>query len=305
MNKMYESISRQVNILHEFILQYIDSDYVYVDIPLYQNIGDWLIAMGAWELLNQSHYKCLAKLRWDDYYSYEITPNTIIILQGGGNFGDLYRGATDARNEVIESYPNNKIVILSQTITYINKDYLEKDTKLYAKHPNLHICARDKESYQFAKSFFKFNNVHLLPDTAMGLYESLPKYNGELKNKELIINRLDMEADILFEEIGDLKDWKNILNDIHFNYVWIPYRVLHKLRNILHFNIFIELERIYTLKCLYSFVKKHIPRYFLRYDKVKTTRLHGYLLASLMHLPVEIKDNKYNKLNNYISTWMK
>lgn len=103
MNKMYESISRQVNILHEFILQYIDSDYVYVDIPLYQNIGDWLIAMGAWELLNQSHYKCLAKLRWDDYYSYEITPNTIIILQGGGNFGDLYRGATDARNEVIDT----------------------------------------------------------------------------------------------------------------------------------------------------------------------------------------------------------
>lgn len=304
MSQVSDKIVQQLDILREFITQHIDSDYVYVDVPLYHNIGDWLIAMGAWELLKEIPYKCLAKLRWDDYYSYIITPNTIIVLQGGGNFGDLYRGATTARNEVIRQYPNNKIVILSQTITYLNNDLLDQDAALYSQHRNLHICARDNESYQLAKMHFHANNVHLLPDTAIGLYTSLPKYNGKKIGKTLIINRLDKESDGLFSESGDVKDWESILKDIHFDKAWYPYRILHKIKKTLHSKMLLKFEGIYTHKCLYPFIKEQIPKYYLKYDMVKTTRLHGYLLALLLHLPVEYRDNKFHKITNYISTWM-
>lgn len=305
MSLLSDKLVQQLDMLREYIKQHIDSDYVYIDVPLYHNIGDWLIAMGAWELLKEIPYKCLAKLRWDDYYSYTITPDTVIILQGGGNFGDLYRGATTARNEVIRQYPNNKIIILSQTITYLNNDLLDQDAALYSQHRNLHICARDNESYQLAKKHFLANNVYLLPDTAIGLYTSLPKYDGKTIGKTLIINRLDKEADGLFNEKGDVKEWESILRDVHFNRVWYPYCILHKIKKILHSTVLLECERIYVLKCLYPFVQKRIPGYYLHYNKVKTTRLHGYLLALLLHLPVEIKDNKYHKITNYISTWMK
>lgn len=305
MDRLSDQIVKQLDILHKFIKQHIDSNFVYIDVPLYHNIGDWLIAMGAWELLKEIPYECLAKLRWDDYYSYTIPPCTIIILQGGGNFGDLYREATTARNEVIRQYPNNKIVILSQTITYLNKDLLNQDAALYSQHRNLHICARDNESYQLAKMYFPANNVHLLPDTAIGLYTSLSKYNGKKIGKTLIINRRDKEADGLFCDCGDVNDWESILKDIHFNRVWYPYRILHSINKKLRYKVLLECERIYMLKCLYPFVQKRIPQYYLHYDKVKTTRLHGYLLAILLHLPVEIKDNKHHKITNYITTWMK
>lgn len=304
MSSLSDKIVQQLNMLREFVKQHIDSDYVYIDVPLYHNIGDWMIAMGAWELLNEIPHKCLAKLRWDDYYSFTITPNTIIVLQGGGNFGDLYRGATTARNEVVRLYPNNKIIILSQTITYLNNDLLIQDAALYSQHRNLHICARDFESYQLAKMYFRGNNVHLLPDTAIGLYTSLPKYDGKKIGKTLIINRQDKEADGLFKESGDVKEWESILKDIHFDRVWYPYRILHKIKTMFCSKVLLECERIYMLKCLYPFIQKRIPIYYLQYDKVKTTRLHGYLLAVLLHLPIEIKDNKYHKITNYITTWM-
>ena len=304
MSDVNQKIVKQLDILRYFIHENIDADYVYVDIPLYWNIGDWLIAMGAWELLKEVPYKCLGKLRWEDYERVNITPDTIIVLQGGGNFGELSRAATDARNEVIEHYPDNKIIILSQTITYTDTSLLKKDAEIYSKHKNLHICARDNESFALAIEYFKANHVYLLPDTAFGLYPVLPKYRGVKTGITLIINRKDKEADRLFNERGIVKDWDDILHDIHFNIVYTPYRLIRKIRKITAVIGFYNIEHWYTLHVLYPYVRKHVPRYFLKFDKVCTTRLHGYILAILMHIPTEIRDTKYHKVLNYTNTWM-
>lgn len=300
-----QQIKKQLEVLRCFIREQINADYVYVDVPLYENIGDWLIAMGAWELLKDVPYECLGRLRWEDYEHTTIAPDTIIVLQGGGNFGDLWRGATEARNELIERYPKNKVVILPQTITYTDKNLLKQDAALYAKHANLHICARDEESYVIAKKYFGTNHVYMLPDTAIGLYPCLPKYKGIKTGRTLIINRRDKEADVLFNEEGDVKEWNDILRDIHFNIIYCPYRIIRKGRKITHWSALHKWENWYALRILYPFVRKKIPRYFMQYDHVKTTRLHGYLLASMMHIPVEVKDNKYNKTTHYRNTWMR
>lgn len=305
MSAMSQQIEKQLEVLRCFMQEQIDADYVYVDIPLYENIGDWLIAMGAWELLKNVPHRCLGKLRWEDYEHTEIAPDTIIVLQGGGNFGDLWRGATTARNEVIKHYPNNKVVILSQTITYIDESLLKQDAALYAKHTNLHICARDKASYEIARQHFEASHVYLVPDTAIGLYPSLPKYKGVKTGRTLIINRSDKEKATLFDEVGDVKEWDDILRDIHFKWMYGPYKIIRKVRKITKWKVLYQLENKYTLHVLYPYVRKRIPQYFMQYDCVKTTRLHGYLLASMMHIPVDIKDNKYNKTTNYINTWMR
>lgn len=305
MNDIAQDIQKQLDKLRHFIHENVDANYVYVDVPLYWNIGDWLIAMGAWELLNEVPYTCLGRLRWEDYDYTTISPNTIILLQGGGNFGDLWRGATEARNEVIKRYPNNKIIILSQTITYTDQKLLRHDAMLFAEHKNLHICARDKESYEVARQYFGTNYLYMLPDTAIGLYPSLPKYNGDKTERTLIINRRDKEADVLFNEDGDVKEWEDILRDIHFNVVYGPYSVIKKVRKMFRMSAMSMWENWYILHTLYPYVRKKIPQYFMRYDCIKTTRLHGYLLASMMHIPVEVKDNRYNKTTHYINTWMR
>jgi pyruvyl transferase EpsO len=43
--------------------------------------------------------------------------------------------------------------------------------------------------------------------------------------------------------------------------------------------------------------------YFLQFDLVKTTRLHGFIFASLLGIKTIITDNKYNKISNYQNTW--
>lgn len=50
-----------------------------------------------------------------------LTPldsNVVILLHGGGNFGDIYGSSQKFRKDVIELYPDNKIIILPQTIYF-------------------------------------------------------------------------------------------------------------------------------------------------------------------------------------------
>lgn len=299
----FNSAESQKNKLKEFLHKTIDSEYIYIDVPLYLNIGDWLIALGAWELLNELPFRCLGRWRWDDVEPQNISSNTIILLQGGGNYGDLYRGATEARNKIISMFPQNKIIILPQTITYLNYNLLVKDARLYAKHNNLYICARDNVSYQVLLKYFRNNKLYLLPDMALGLYGVLPQQvKTEVKNI-LIVNRKDKEAAMLFVGLGDVKDWNDILYDIKFDLVWIPYRLLHKIKRLFNSTLLRKAENMYMLNILYPFIKTYVPKYFLRYHLVKTTRLHGYLLALIMHIPVDVLDNRYQKIFNYINTW--
>ena len=79
MSDVAPKIERQLAILRHFIQENINADYIYVDVPLYWNVGDWLIAMGAWELLKEVPYKCLGKLRWEDY---ERIPGTHAVQNG-------------------------------------------------------------------------------------------------------------------------------------------------------------------------------------------------------------------------------
>lgn len=298
-----QKINFQKDILKKFFSEIIDSKYVYIDVPLYPNIGDWLIALGAWELLKDLPYRCVGRWRWDDVEPKEIDLKTIVLLQGGGNFGDLYRGATEARNKIISMFPDNKIIILPQTITYLNQNLIKLDVEVCAQHKDLHICARDNQSYQILLQYFKKNKIYLLPDTALGLYGLLPQQLNVEIEKTLILNRCDKEALELFIDSGDIREWNDIMSDINFNVVWIPYRLLHKVKKMLNSTILRRLENKYILNILYPFIKRYIPQYFLRYQLIKTTRLHGYLLALIMHIPVEILDSKYQKIHNYNTTW--
>ena len=300
-----EKIEKQYKILNEFLSREIDSDYIYIDVPIHPNVGDWLIALGAWELLKRIPYKCIDKVDWGHLDTSKINDNTIILFHGGGNFGDLWRSAVEGRNEIIEKFPKNKVIILPQTITYIDNSLLQKDAEFYGKYKNVSICARDSVSYELAKNYFSNNQIYLLPDTAIGLYHILPKANGINNGRTLVINRDDKEVDAIFAECEEAKDWGEILDEIRYENVLLVFRIVKKVRKTLPWQMFYNFEIWYVVNVMYKFMLKRVPNYFLRYRDVKTTRLHGYLLASMLHMPTEILDTKYNKIRNYIKTWMK
>lgn len=302
-------INKQLQLLKEAISTFVDCDYVYLDVPSYLNYGDWLIAMGAFNLLKELPYKCLYYASSVNYQKQYIPKNAIILLNGGGNFGNLYYGATEFRNEVIEDFPNNKIVILPQTITYTNSNLIDKEANIYSKHKNLHICARDNESYLILQKYFHENSLYLLPDTAIGLYSSLPKYDMPKSSTILEIRRKDKENSnaqftMDINENAVVADWNKIFKEIHIDVVLFPWRILKILSRAFH-GMWSKIQDLYLLHVMYPYVFSRVSKYMLRFDRVHTTRLHGFILCMMMHIPIEWVDTKYGKLSGYINTWIK
>ena len=223
------TIERQTKILRAFIRDEVTDDYVYLDVPAYLNIGDFLIAMGAFRLLDELPYKCRYKSTFANYNPSHVPDNCIILMQGGGNFGDLYPGANWYRNEIVKTFPNHKIIFLPQTITYKDTSLAKEDAEILSKHNNLLICARDSVSYAFLQRYFPQNRHCLLPDTALGLYQVLPQQNI-IRNKALLMQRRDEERVEDWDVQGLVKDWDTILEDIHLNRIYWVARVLRKLQ---------------------------------------------------------------------------
>ncbi len=295
----------QYNVLLSFLKEQVDNDYVYLDVPAYLNVGDMLIAMGAFELLKQIPHRCLLRATWFNEDITLLPENCVILMQGGGNFGDLYQGANWYRMQIARRFPNNKIIILPVTVTYKDINNIE-EVKEFEKHKNLHICARDSQSYDFLQEYFAHNTIHLLPDCAFGLSKILPQKNKDT-GKSLYIKRKDFE---LLGERDDWsnvenKDWDDILKEINFSKVLLGYRVLRKLQKLLPCHITKRLNDWYLLTIEYPFLRKKIPNYFLQYDIVYTTRMHGFILSSMLYLPTQWEDTKYGKTSNYVNTWMK
>lgn len=299
-------IEEQLNLLVNFVKSSIDNDYVYLDIPGYFNVGDHLIYNGAMRVL-QEHvpFKCLYQTVIENFDDKRIGSGDIIILQGGGNWGGGYY--TPFRTRIIEQFPNNKIILFPQTIRYEDSSKMCMDAKIYAKHHNLHLCVRDTASFKILEDYFSSNYLHLLPDTAVGLVGALPKYVTGKAERGLLLKRTDGEASEDKWEIDDVdietKDWNLILEELNFaNLLW-PYKVLRKARRMTGSLCLKNLSNRYFIKTFEPWILKHVPEYFLRYNKLYTTRLHGFILAKLLEMPVEWQDTRYGKISGYFNTW--
>lgn len=297
-------IEEQLDLLKGFVRNVINNDYVYLDIPGYFNVGDHLIYNGAMRILKEAlPYGCLYQTVVENFDKSRISEGVNIILQGGGNWGSGYY--TPFRSSIIEMFPENRIVIMPHTIRYADMSEMKKDAKLYAMHGDLHLCARDIPSYRLLQDFFSSNHIYLLPDTATGLYGLLPKYKEGESNKMLYMKRLDDEASLEEWKIedADVKDWDVILDDLRFSRLLWPYKGIRKLGRMTGSQYLKNLANEYFVKVFDPWLMKHIPGYFLRYGILYTTRLHGFILAKLLEMPVEWQDTKYGKISGYCSTW--
>ena len=77
------------------------------------------------------------------------------------------------RRRIIKDFPNNKIIILPQTIYYEKnkegEEELSKSIDIYGRHKDLTIFARGKQSFEAAKKYFSNNKIELMPDSVMFL----------------------------------------------------------------------------------------------------------------------------------------
>ncbi len=285
----------------------IDRDYVLLDIPYYNNFGDTLIWEGELEFLKRNCHKLLYQSDCDNYNKNKVLEDSIILLQGGGNFGDLWVRNNDFRKKVITENPNNKIIIFPQTVYYQNEENMLEDAELYSKHNNITICARDSKSYDLLKKHFS-NNILLVPD--MAFFVNVNKFisTTEEKNRSLFFKRTDKEllSDIkpsFIPDDIDTSDWINpdtkLLNRIAFSRV-ITSPLYRLNRNILNRYFDFYWSNYRKNQHIRLAVNQINP-----YEKIYATRLHCCILSILLNKKIFLMDNSYGKNSSFYETWLK
>ncbi|WNH12231.1 polysaccharide pyruvyl transferase family protein [Thalassobellus suaedae] len=209
-----------------------------------------------------------------------VSKDDIITTVGGGNMGDLYPMIESFRQNIISNFKNNKIISFPQTIdfseTVKGQKALKKAIKIYSKHPNLTLVAREHKSYDYYKIYFPENNILLTPDIVLSQNQSLYQFK---RKGAIICLRDDKEKKLTIEQEGKLVGLlKNEFNAIKFRDTHIGGERL-SLKN-----------RVSQLKLIWEDFKKA--------ELVVTDRLHGMIFCYITGTPVIVFLNNNHKVKS-------
>ncbi|MBN2866563.1 MAG: polysaccharide pyruvyl transferase family protein [Thiotrichales bacterium] len=298
----HQKIMEQLKEEHSPILTLINSAPIqYLDIPVHGNVGDLLIMEGTLSFFKKNKIKLKNTFTVYNVNKKLIAKKDVLVFHGGGNLGDLYDLHQKHREDFISKFKQNRIILLPQTIYFESDANYEKTCKLFSDHKDLHICVRDKLSYELALKMTK--NVYLMPDMAHQLY---PLKKNDLSNtvqRTLFISRLDKEAptEAINIKFDTKTDW-DIFLERHQTKVQNQRKLQKTLR---HYRLNIITSKLTTswwLKLSFELIDESI-RLFKKHNLVITNRLHGHILACLLDIPNLVLDNSYGKNASYVNVW--
>ena len=307
-DKKIEQLRR---IISDSIKPLLSDRVIIADAPYYDNIGDSLIWRGAVDFLHANNFKLLHSYGAGYFPFPRLDKDITIILMGGGNFGDLWREFQDIRLEIIDRYPDNRIVMLPQSICYQNPALINKDADLMARHTDLHLFARDQASYDILSARFSRNLVYLAPDMAFCINSRLlaPHRNRE-EGKTLFLLRSDkeltQETPTTLQEANIISDWpkpektRRLIRNLKR-----ARRISRELRGRgLHSRFIDSALTVCGNKFICNSLTRKGCEFLHPFSRIVTTRLHTMILAVLLHKPVEYIDNTYGKLSAFAETWL-
>ncbi len=282
----------------------ISGDYVFWGLPNYRNEGDVLIWQGTREFLGTIPHRCIGTHFYDEYQYQELPKDTVILIFGGGYFGDTWRRAWEYVVNTVSLYPDNPIVFLPQSIHYQSEELLTHDREMLAKCKQLTICARDGGSYDFANKHFARHRVLLVPDMAFYIKKIVcDKCEGK---SSLYIKREDKESvplrnQSLINDVNLISDWPSIQGYASLSFCLTVYAKLRRFwsRPFPHYLSVRWMDWFYR-----PIMLRHAVRFIAPFREIYTTRLHGAILALMMGKKVHYHDNTYGKLSNLHHTWL-
>lgn len=261
-----------------------------MDVPTYTNLGDQAIAYSELKFIkdNVDGYEVVEvlgpvlKLHISLLKKY-IKKEDILILIGGGNFGDEYQSIEDNRLNILDIFRNNKICIFPQTIYYNDNERgkiaLKKMKAVLENRDNVLLITRENYSFEFAKQNFSCR-IALCPDIV--LYLSLLKNRKERKGVLLCL-RSDKE-----KKLDYLNNIVEYLQKKSINYVitdtW--------------------LEKSFRFKYREKILKEKWNQ-FSEFKLVITDRLHGMIFSVITNTPCIVMPNYNHKIYSFYNTWFK
>ena len=150
-----------------------------IGIPDHANLGDHAIAEAEIELIDVKAlgYDALYEITIPEYDLHEavlkkyVNKEDIILLHGGGYMGVEWYHIELMLKAVVGNHPGNRIVMLPQTVHYedslIGNHELRIARKIYNRHKDFHLFAREQGSYDKMMEYFPSCNVYLVPDMVL------------------------------------------------------------------------------------------------------------------------------------------
>lgn len=294
------------------ILPLIDNDYVLYGLPYYTNIGDILIWNGEKELLKRIPYKCLGVCSLHEIPQFKLKKDTIILITGGGYWGDVWRDAFENMLNAIQGYKENKIIFLPASIYYADEDIMRQDAQYMSDFKHLTICVRDKVSFEYVNRHFS-NHAILVPDMAFYINASyLKQWIKPTLDKVLYLKRIDKElvdgSLVINENNIDIHDWPTMDEEMSL-IENICYKVLYRTNRLGKYKYLTVFSKRFR-NFIYNSILRHIMtkrgvQFISSYKKVYTTRLHVLILSVLLDKEVILIDNSTGKLSAFYHTWLK
>lgn len=268
---------------------------ILIGTPLHGNLGDHAIAIAEKELFKKYIPELqVIEITMPDYRSQaleikkHINKKDIIITSGGGWLGNLWQHNEDTVRNIVSAYPDNKIVILPQTIYFEDTEEghreIEISRKIYSSHKNLIFCLRDKVSYEFVlnnRFVKKSQNCLYMPDMALALNPMI--YNGN-RDEILLCFRTDREKCVPFRDVRKIK-----------KYLWEKGENTIFTTTVYHKGISLEKRQ------------DKLDEKFKEFSSAKliiTDRLHGMLFAAITGTPCIAFDNITGKVKG-VYEWIK
>lgn len=315
-----------------------------LDYPDYINTGDHLIGLATFFYITdviKARINYIASL-YD--FSEELLEKKVgkapIILQGGGNLGDIWQHHQLFREKIISQYRDRPIIIMPQCIYFANPENLNRAAAIFNAHPNLTLFTRDNYSYEIACKHFSNCQVIKAPDMVFHMVDMpLPAYKFNPRHPIFYLCRTDEEIEKNFSpaalgipnlvvqewddsprnwiyrgrgRFGELKEWywglpgvvllvrEGWQKGLSHPKQWLPRQ---------------RWERFHPYARKFdTFYDPFIPRYswslmqagvyqLLQSRLVVTNRLHAHILSVLLGIPNVFLPNSYYKNEVFYESW--
>ncbi len=299
---------RYLDIVHAILGPLIPSgsSVALFDFPNYSNVGDSAIWLGEeYYLKNKINAHILAA---DDHHLVErelpeLPDRTVILIQGGGNFGDLYPRHQELRRKIVARYVRHRVIQLPQSIHYQDSHKKEMCRKAFSEHNDFHLIVRDRPSLEIARQLHD-GPSYLCPDMALCL--------GELARPAApthsIVGLLRTDREKVMADVSPVPDDKGILAT---DWVDEPITLARKATTLVE-RIQDRCSRkagvLYDLKCrlYHALAQERFKRgcgILSSGQVVITDRLHGHIMCCLLGIPHVVLDNSYRKIGNFRDAW--
>ncbi|HVF40401.1 MAG TPA: polysaccharide pyruvyl transferase family protein [Gemmatimonadaceae bacterium] len=273
-----------------------------IDFPNYPNVGDSAIYLGQLACLRSLGIRRPPFI--SDFRTYDrremsaVVADGVILLAGGGTFGDLWPTAQNCREEILNAFPDNPVIQLPQSMHFDSQSAFDRARTVVEAHSNLTLLWRDTRSLELAKRDLE-SPSELCPDMAYALD---PLNRSHASTQKIVwLSRRDRERahDPPRDYIGST-DWLDeshtLLRRTNYGLMGATLRARPR-----------KLWRRALMATYSPLAKQRLERGIAKLSAgnvVITDRLHGAILAMMLGIPSVLLDNAHGKLSAFYHTWL-